>query len=184
MNDYWEHNNGLNPLINDAGGDPDEDNLNNFLEYIYMCDPQDSDSDSDGYEDGLEILHGTDPNDATDYPTTTDLPTTESSYYWIGGLSRLTIGKEDLISKPRVLIIDTETQEIKEILLKSVKPAEEVFDLTKLQERQESEKRFEDFIVSLNEIEFKSMDLKTRIVEICKKEKIDDDVKQEILRRI
>ena len=90
MSDYWETENGLNPLVNDAWMDLDDDGLNNFLEYIYGCDPNDEDSDNDSYKDGEEILQGTNPNDSEDYPSTTNQSTTtESTYYWIGGLFAL-----------------------------------------------------------------------------------------------
>jgi len=92
MSDYWENENGLNPLVNDAWMDLDNDGLNNFLEYIYNCNPNDEDSDNDSYKDGEEILQGTNPNDPEDFPSTTYQPTTtESTYYWIGGLFALIV---------------------------------------------------------------------------------------------
>lgn len=95
MSDSWEYYNGLNPLENDAWMDLDDDGLNNFLEYIYDCDPNDHDSDGDTHDDGYEILHGTNPNDPNDFPSTTyqptesETPTTETTFYWIGGFIAL-----------------------------------------------------------------------------------------------
>ncbi|MBN1328593.1 MAG: hypothetical protein JXA54_03880 [Candidatus Heimdallarchaeota archaeon] len=35
----------------------------------YQTDPEDPDSDDDGYTDLYEVINGTDPNDPTDYPS-------------------------------------------------------------------------------------------------------------------
>ncbi|MHA1231556.1 MAG: binary toxin-like calcium binding domain-containing protein [Candidatus Helarchaeota archaeon] len=55
MPDGWEVNNGLNPLINDAGSDSDSDGLTNLQKYQNNCDPNDSDTDNDDLSDYLEI---------------------------------------------------------------------------------------------------------------------------------
>jgi hypothetical protein len=55
MPDGWEVNNGLDPNIDDASGDPDSDGLTNLQEYTYSTDPNDSDSDDDGLSDYAEI---------------------------------------------------------------------------------------------------------------------------------
>jgi len=44
MPDYWESAHGLNPLINDAGLDPDHDGMSNLNEYLAGTDPQDPNS--------------------------------------------------------------------------------------------------------------------------------------------
>ncbi len=50
--------------------DPDEDGLSNYQELVELgTDPNDSDSDADGYNDGQEQSEGTDPNDAASLPT-------------------------------------------------------------------------------------------------------------------
>jgi len=61
--DWWEQENGLNS--NDAGDaqlDSDNDGLNNFLEFQFGVNPNDPDSDGDGYFDGEEIRKGYNPN--------------------------------------------------------------------------------------------------------------------------
>ena len=61
MDDNWENAHGLNPNVDDSGGDPDFDGLSNLEEYQNNTDPQDSDTDGDGLNDGYEVSIGTDP---------------------------------------------------------------------------------------------------------------------------
>ncbi len=61
MPDGWEVLNSLDPLVNDSLGDPDNDNLSNLEEYQNNTDPNDYDSDDDGFSDGNEVSYGTDP---------------------------------------------------------------------------------------------------------------------------
>jgi len=68
MPDYWENNNRLNPLVNDAFEDPDQDGVNNLEEYRQGTDPNNADTDGDGATDGEEIEALTDPNDPTSLP--------------------------------------------------------------------------------------------------------------------
>ncbi|MDB4426074.1 hypothetical protein N9281_01325, partial [bacterium] len=52
--------------------DPDEDGLSNYQEIVVLgTDPNNEDSDSDGYGDGQERGEGTDPNQAGSYPQRT-----------------------------------------------------------------------------------------------------------------
>lgn len=41
MPDSWESANGLNPAVNDANLDPDDDSLTNYQEYLAGTDPHD-----------------------------------------------------------------------------------------------------------------------------------------------
>jgi len=74
MPDGWEVNHSLNPLSADANDDPDTDDLTNVDEYLNDADPQDSDTDDDGLNDGAEVhTHGTEPdNRDTDADTMPD----------------------------------------------------------------------------------------------------------------
>jgi len=72
MPDEWEDANGLNKNLDDAGGDPDNDDSTNLEEFQKETDPHDPDSDDDSLSDGKESNSGlwvgpndtgTDPND-------------------------------------------------------------------------------------------------------------------------
>ena len=56
-------------IFNQDLRDSDADGLTNYEELVITnTDPQDSDSDDDGYSDGIEQSEETDPNSAADYP--------------------------------------------------------------------------------------------------------------------
>jgi ABC-type transport system substrate-binding protein len=74
MPDGWEVDNGLNPLVDDSADDADLDRLTNGLEYQYNTNPNEIDTDMDGYSDYIEITSGSDPTDPNDYPQVTTLP--------------------------------------------------------------------------------------------------------------
>jgi hypothetical protein len=89
--DAWETANGTNPEVNDAGEDPDGDNLTNLQEFQNNGHPfltdtdadgvdddielaagmllDNPDSDSDFYLDGVEIARSTDPLDFNSFPS-------------------------------------------------------------------------------------------------------------------
>ena len=68
MPNGWEKKHGLNVRVNDAQQDPDGDLLVNIAEFKNKTDPQNADSDGDGFSDGAEVLDGYDPSDAGDNP--------------------------------------------------------------------------------------------------------------------
>ena len=69
MPDKWEVDYSLNPLVNDTMLDPDNDDLVNILEYQHDTNPQNPDTDLDGWTDGDEVLvYDTDPLDPNDHP--------------------------------------------------------------------------------------------------------------------
>ncbi len=74
--DGWEVEYGLNPAVSDVFYvdinddnwyiDSDNDDLDDFEEFIYGTDPKDWDSDNDGVKDGIEVAQGSDPLDKND----------------------------------------------------------------------------------------------------------------------
>ncbi len=68
MPDGWESQCvDLDPLINDADEDPDDDDVSNIQEYYHGISPCDDDSDADEIKDGIEVGSCTDPaNDDSD----------------------------------------------------------------------------------------------------------------------
>ncbi|MBI3583162.1 MAG: 6-bladed beta-propeller [Nitrospinae bacterium] len=58
MPDAWEEANGLNPNLNDASLDPDNDGLTNLNEYLSGSDPHNPDTDGDGLKDGVDPSPG------------------------------------------------------------------------------------------------------------------------------
>jgi len=66
MIDGWEWDHFLDPRVDDASGDADNDGMTNLQEAQAGTDPQSTDSDSDGMTDGWEADHSLDPavNDA------------------------------------------------------------------------------------------------------------------------
>ncbi|TXT54058.1 MAG: hypothetical protein BAJATHORv1_90006 [Candidatus Thorarchaeota archaeon] len=63
MADHWEITNGLNPLIDDAFFDLDEDGLMNLDEYLHGTDPNLWDTDGDDISDRWEVYNGWNPLD-------------------------------------------------------------------------------------------------------------------------
>jgi hypothetical protein len=60
MPDVYENEKSLNPDdSSDANGDADADSITNLDEYLQGLDPQNADSDGDGYQDGAETGTGT-----------------------------------------------------------------------------------------------------------------------------
>jgi hypothetical protein len=62
MPDSYELANGLDPDVDDADGDLDEDGLTNFQEFERNTRANNPDSDGDGLTDGEEVAIGTDPS--------------------------------------------------------------------------------------------------------------------------
>jgi hypothetical protein len=54
--DAWEELYGLNPAVDDAGGDLDEDGLSNILEYQKGTNPDNQDTDGDTYSDDVDAF--------------------------------------------------------------------------------------------------------------------------------
>lgn len=61
MPDQWELARQLNPFINDAAEDPDQDGLSNLREYELKLNPRSNDTDGDAMPDNWELQAGLDP---------------------------------------------------------------------------------------------------------------------------
>lgn len=59
LDDAWEREHGLDPSVDDAHDDPDEDGLTNLEEQQVGTNPNEADSDRDGYMDSVESRTGT-----------------------------------------------------------------------------------------------------------------------------
>ena len=69
MPDAWEQLHGFNPAsAADALGDRDNDGLTNLLEYQTGCDPDNRDTDGDGFGDGEEFSLGSHLRDGSSVP--------------------------------------------------------------------------------------------------------------------
>lgn len=75
MPDGWEYTNrgcGLDPKVNNAGGDTDGDGLANELEYLHGTNPCNPDTDGDGLPDGWEVFNNLNPLDSLDLDRDSD----------------------------------------------------------------------------------------------------------------
>jgi hypothetical protein len=99
--DYEQANACLDPLENDAAGDPDGDDLTNIDEMDAGTDPCDDDSDGDTFPDGQELSLGSDPLNAASTPEHISLPWTCTD-----GIDN------DLDSLPDLLDCDTDSDGI------------------------------------------------------------------------
>lgn len=95
-------------------------------------------------------------------------------YKDIGCVGRRSITEADL--SPACLLIDTKKRLIKEIKLKSAKKGKEIFDLTKIEEIKTFDKNMENFIKSLESVEFQSMNVKGIIEDVAKKSNVSREV--------
>ena len=86
--------------------------------------------------------------------------------------------------QPQVAIIDTDNLEIQKITLKSAKPSNEIFDLTKYEELKENERDIKEFISLLNSAKFQSCDIANQIELIGKENKVEKEIIDYLLEKI
>lgn len=99
-----------------------------------------------------------------------------------GCIGRKSIGERDI--DPTIVYVDTEKEIIEPIKLKSAKPAEEVFDLTKHEEIKTFEEDINNFIQGIKDVKFQDLNLRGIIEELGKKNGIDRKIIDELIRRI
>jgi hypothetical protein len=100
----------------------------------------------------------------------------------IGCVGRNNINEAKI--EPSVLLIDTDKKSYEIIKLKSAKPANEIFNLTKYEELKQNEKSIEQFIATLNSTTCQASDLCSQVKIIGKQENIEKEVIDYGLRRI
>jgi DNA repair exonuclease SbcCD nuclease subunit len=99
-----------------------------------------------------------------------------------GSLCRLSITERK--HQPQVLIIDTKTKEVEFIKLKSAKPFDKVFDMSKVDEKKIFNADIEKFIKSIESTQFQEMSITGMINQIAKEEKVDKKVVELIFNKI
>jgi exonuclease SbcC len=100
----------------------------------------------------------------------------------IGCFGRNSITEKDI--KPSCLLIDTDKREIKQIFLKSAKKAEEVFDLSKVEELKSKKNDIDTFIKSIEDAQFQEMSIKDTIKYIAKEKNISKEPVDLIIDKI
>lgn len=100
----------------------------------------------------------------------------------IGCLGRRKINEANI--HPSCLLIDTETRSWKVILLKSAKSANEVFDLSKVEEEKFSDTKLNLFLEQIENFNFQTIEFRDRIHEFAKMKKEEDEVVNNIVERL
>lgn len=97
-------------------------------------------------------------------------------------IGRLSIDEIDI--SPQIVLMDTNKDTVKFIPLKSAKPKEEIFDLTKVQEKKVFEQEIDNFIASLETTKFDDLDIQGTIIEVGRQSKVKKEIVDELLERI
>ncbi len=103
-------------------------------------------------------------------------------YKDIGCIGRRSITEKDI--KPSILIIDTEKREMKEVFLKSAKNGDKIFDLSKVDEMKAKDHSLNEFIQSIEDVQFKETSIIYTIKYIAKEKKIDKKTVNLIINKI
>jgi len=106
----------------------------------------------------------------------------DTTYLGIGCIGRMDISERDII--PTVLLIDTDKREWKKIPLQSAKPAEEIFDLAKVEALKAKSKSIDEFLNSISSVKFKGIRVEDIIKNIATEQKVDKEVLDLIFDKI
>jgi DNA repair exonuclease SbcCD nuclease subunit len=105
-----------------------------------------------------------------------------TKYVNMGAIGRTSIPERDKM--PRVAVCDTEAETIEPVELKCAKNGEEVFNIKAYEEIKGTRKDIESFIKSLEDVKFKSTNLRDKIDQICKTKKISKEIKEYLLNKL
>jgi len=100
----------------------------------------------------------------------------------IGCLGRDNIDENKV--EPSVLIIDTDKRDYEIIKLKSAKKGNEIFDLSKYEELKASKKGIKEFLDSLRDVNFQSLNLGETITKIGKEQRVDKNIIDYLLNKM
>lgn len=100
----------------------------------------------------------------------------------IGAFGRCSIAEAKI--DPSVLLLDTKKRSYEIIKLKSAKPGNEVFDLTKKENEETTNEELENFISNLKDFKTTSLDLRGIIEQVAKEQKIDRNIVDIIITKI
>lgn len=100
----------------------------------------------------------------------------------IGCLGRDNIDEANI--KPSVLLVDTDKRKYDIIPLKSAKPGHEIFDLSKYEELKGNKKNIKEFLNSLKDINFQTLDLGQQITKLGKEQNIEQKTIDYILNKL
>ena len=98
----------------------------------------------------------------------------KTKYLDIGCVGRRSITEK--VIEPSCLLIDTEKREIKQIKLKFAKKGEDIFDLSKVDEKKEFNADIEKFIKSIESTQFQEMSITGMINQIAKEQNVDKKI--------
>ncbi|MHA2012742.1 MAG: metallophosphoesterase [Candidatus Helarchaeota archaeon] len=100
----------------------------------------------------------------------------------LGAFGRLAISEAKYT--PKVAVIDCESRKITVLELSSAKKGREIFDLKKYANFKENKKNIKEFLDSLKDVNFQSMDLSEQIVKIGNEQNVENNVVNYLLEKI
>lgn len=106
----------------------------------------------------------------------------DTQYLDIGCFGRNSITEADI--KPSCVLLDTEERSYKVIPLKSAKKGADIFDLAKIEELKASDVNMENFIKSLESVQFQGQNIESIIKDIATKENIPQEVVSLIMQKM
>jgi DNA repair exonuclease SbcCD nuclease subunit len=106
----------------------------------------------------------------------------KTQYLDIGCFGRNSITEANI--EPSCVLLDTEKRSYEIIKLKTAKKAEEIFDLSKIEEFKKASKDIQDFIKSVESVDFQSNNIEDIIKEMSKKNNVDKKITDLIFNKL